>query len=146
MSRATDRPDEVDQTTPRDTATEATSPLDPPNHVGDTWGVLVRGPLLPTGHMRKLVRIQGKTTEWSLSRVHKKLDQLIDLINSHYEIKKKLPEAHDDIRQMLLEQAESVDKLHAKLDYLAQLLDNQDTTDMSTEDEGVADNGETDGS
>ncbi|ROV90603.1 hypothetical protein VSDG_07433 [Cytospora chrysosperma] len=124
----TDRPDGVDQT--------ATGPS---SHVESTQGVLVRGPLLPTGHLRKLVRNQGKTTEWSLSKIHKKLDQLIDLIASHFEIKKKLPEAHDDVKQMLLEQVKCVEKLHAKLKYLAQLLDDKDTTGSSTGDKGVGD-------
>ncbi|ROV94584.1 hypothetical protein VMCG_08201 [Cytospora schulzeri] len=132
--------DQVDQTTSRNTATRGTKASDPSNHVGNTRGVIIRGPLLPTGHLRKLVRIQAEVTEWSVNKVHKKLDHLISLIQSHYETTKALPKAHDDIKEMLLEQAERVEELHTKFKKLAQLLDDQDTTDMSTVNMAIGDN------
>lgn len=97
-------------------------------------GVTIRGPLLPTGHLRKLVRVQGETTERSVSRIYKKLDQLIELMQTHTSIKKKPPEVHDDIKEMLLEQIGLIEKLHNKIDSIAHLL-GAFTTAKSSEDQ-----------
>ncbi|KUI72890.1 hypothetical protein VM1G_08570 [Cytospora mali] len=108
----------------------------PPNDVRKTRGIAIRGPLLPTGHMRKLVRILGTTVERDATKVHKKVDRLVDLMDSHTAIVKELPKAHGDIKEMLFEQAKCVAELHAKINGLAQLLDDQDPDEFG---EGVGD-------
>ncbi|KUI61130.1 hypothetical protein VP1G_08328 [Cytospora mali] len=109
------------------------------NDVRKSHGIAIRGPLLPTGHMRKLVRILGATVERDVAEAHKKLDRLMDLMDSHSEIEKELPKAHDDIKEMLFEQAKCVEELHAKINGLAQLLDDQDPHEFLGEQSGDSD-------
>lgn len=110
--------------------------------MANTIGVVIRGPLLPTGHLRKLVHIQGKTIETSVNRVSRKLRQLASLIESHYEMTKSLPEAQDDIKQMLSKQVECVGKLYAKLNRVAQVLGEKEDAPTEEDNVGYDDEGE----
>ncbi|ROV98821.1 hypothetical protein VPNG_08409 [Cytospora leucostoma] len=131
-------PDQVDPTSTQGTATTASRPSD--NTVNNDHGVVIRGPLLPTGHLRKLVRIQGKTTEQGAKMIHEKLDRLVGLTESHIKAKKEMPEVHDDIKKMLHEQAACLERLLAYLDGILQLLDVQRTSAKSGGDEVSAEN------
>ncbi|KAK7744583.1 hypothetical protein SLS53_003469 [Cytospora paraplurivora] len=128
-------PDRVDQTSTQDTSATSSRPSD--NTVDNGHGVVIRGPLLPTGHLRKLVRIQGETTERGVKMIHTKLDRLVKLIESHIKTKKEMPVAHDDIKQMLHEQAASLEGVLAYLDGILKLLDAQRTAANSGGDEKI---------
>ena len=102
----------------------------------DDGGVEIRGPLLPTGHLRKLVRRQGIDSKQGIERFHAQLDRLTELINSHLDIKKELPEIPDDIMDMLVEQAKAIEDLHGKLCAVGRMLGAQDETSGSSGIEG----------
>lgn len=95
--------------------------------MGNSAGVVIRGPLLPTGHLRKLVRIQDETTERGAEMIHAKLDRLAELVESHIKTKQEIPEVHDDIKQMLYGQATCLEGLLAYLDAILKLLNIQRT-------------------